>query len=131
SCCSPVTGDEGGDPVAPFRANAPGEQHERRIPLTLENLVGSLGKDDRCEWPEGLPVLHPHVDLVFHFGPARISEDAPISESARSEFRAALEQAEDCPFGQQARRAAADIGTGRSRGLGANQALAYGGPDFS
>jgi len=52
--------------VQPFRGDALGKQHEWRVFVALEYLIGAFGENDRGEGPERLPVLDPRIEHVFH-----------------------------------------------------------------
>ncbi len=98
---STVNVDDRGDFASPLRPNALDEQHERGFFIPFEDFVCSFRENDRRERPEGLPVLHPLVQFVFHFGRPRIRQDAAITEGARPKFRTALEPSKYMALGQQ------------------------------
>ena len=72
-------------------------------------------------------MLHPLVEFVFHFGLARVGQDAAIAERARPEFGAALKPSEHVAFGQQSRRITAYVLAGRVYGLQTNEPFVGGG----
>src|SRR5262249_51853692 len=69
--------------------------------VALENLRGTLRKNDGSERPEGLPVLDTLVELVLHFGRARVRQNAAVSQRAGPELRAPLEPSEYVALRQQ------------------------------
>src|ERR1700704_3180282 len=93
-----VNVDYGRNFVSPFRADALGDQHERRVFIALENFVGPLGKNDWRKRPECLPMLDPHIQFIFHLSLARVRKDTAITESTRSKFRAALKPPKNMAF---------------------------------
>src|SRR5439155_19165632 len=61
----------------------------------LEIVAGRLLQDRRRERSERLTVFDPGVQNIFHFGAARIDQDAAIPEGARTPFLASLKPAHD------------------------------------
>ena len=90
-----------GDSVSPCGADALGHQHERGVLVSLENLLGPLGKHDGREGPECLPMFDPLVQSVLHFDRTRVRQDAAVAKRARAEFGAALKPTEYVAFGKQ------------------------------
>src|SRR5215831_1707099 len=86
---------DGRNLISPCGTHVLCEQHEWRFRLAFEDFVGLLGKHYRRKRPESLPVLHPAIELVFHFGFARIGENTTIAQRTGSEFGAALEPTEN------------------------------------
>ena len=78
--------DNGRNLVAPLGADALGDQHERRVLLALEYLLGAFCQHNRRERPKCLAMLDALVQNILHPGLARIRKQAPIAERARSEL---------------------------------------------
>ena len=113
--------DDRRNPVAPFGADALGDQHERRVLLAFEYLPDPFGQHDRRERTERLAVLDAAVENILHLGLARVGQQAAIAERARPELGTALKPADHLLIGEQFRGVAADIVAARGRGLNANQ----------
>src|SRR6202171_613442 len=118
--------DDRRNPVPPLRADALGDQHERRILLALEYLLCPFGKHDRRERPKCLPVLNPLVQDILHSGLSRVCKQAAIAERSRSELGAALKPADHTLLGKQLRRLAADILAANADSLNANKKFRHG-----
>src|SRR6267154_4917544 len=112
------------DLVAPLRLHVLRQQHERRVLVAVEYLVRALGKNDRREWTEGLPVLDALVELVLHLGLARVGQNAAVAKRARTEFGPPLEPAEHVALGQELRCLGANVIAALCRGLQPDQRLA-------
>src|SRR5688500_5034762 len=111
--------DDRRNPVAPFRADTLGDQHEWRVLLALEYLPRAFGEHDRCKRAERLAVLDAAVENILHLGLARIGQQAAIAERAWPELGTALKPADHALLGEQLGGIAADIVASRRSGLDA------------
>ena len=66
--------------------------------LELVKFFDPLDQDGRREGAIGLPELDLGVDDVLHVGAARVGQDAPVAQRARSPFEAALGPADHLPL---------------------------------
>src|SRR6185503_12723187 len=64
--------------------------HERDFVIVLEPIRDGLTQNRWCEGPEGLTPLNLKVQDILHVRPARISQDGPISQGARTPLHAVL-----------------------------------------
>ena len=81
-----------------------GKQHERRFFVTFKYFARPFGENDRGKRPERLPELHPVVQNIFHFGLARVGQDAAIAERARPEFGTPLKPTDHIALRKHLRR---------------------------
>src|SRR5206468_1324038 len=121
--------NDGRNPVAPLRAHRFRYQHEGGVFLAFEDLLCPLGKNDRREWTERLPVLYPAVQNILHVGLARIGQQAAIAERAWTKLRSALKPADHALLGQQFRGVAAYIVAARRGGLNPDEEFSRRGLD--
>src|SRR5258708_7927344 len=75
----------------------------------IKPLAGFFGEDGGGEGAEDFAVLDAAVQNFFHFGAARVGDDAAVAERAGAPFGAALIPAEDFSFG--------DDGGGAAQGV--------------
>ncbi len=83
----------------------------------LEKLAGSFFRNRGCEWTKRFAVLDAPVQDVFHFGAARVGQDAAIAQRARSPFRRALEPADNFSVGNMPRGRTHEFGFVELRNL--------------
>src|SRR5580704_15734782 len=75
----------------------------------FEPLAGFFREDRGREGAEDFPVLDASVQNFFHFGAARVGDDAAVAERAGAPFGAALIPAENFSFGDDAGGAAEEF----------------------
>ena len=92
-----------GDHGAFFRTHVVSESHERRRMSFLEKLAGGFLENGGREGTESFAMFDAAIQHVFHFGAARIGENAALAKRARAPFDAALKPAEDFALGDVAR----------------------------
>ena len=61
----------------------------------FEIIPDSLGQDRRRKRTERLAVLDPAIQYILHLGPARIDDDAAVSQRPRPKFHPSLKPTHD------------------------------------
>src|SRR6202044_1443076 len=92
-----------GNQLAHFGADAVSEGHKRRGVRFLKEVAGGFFDDGRSKGSKNFAMLDPAIEDLFHFGPARIGDDAAVAERSRSPLGCALKPADDFAGGNVAR----------------------------